>query len=43
MNWCTAVPDKIGRYDMSGCCEIHDHDYEQKVKSRKRADEDFYN
>lgn len=42
MNWCTAVPDKLGKYDMSGCCKIHDEDYVTKIKSRKQADEDFY-
>jgi hypothetical protein len=38
---CSFVPDKIGSYDMSGCCLIHDDDYRQQIKTRRQADRDF--
>lgn len=41
-DYCTAVPDRLKTYDMSGCCKLHDMDYEKQIKSRKQADTDFY-
>lgn len=43
LDYCTLVPDKFYKFDMAGCCALHDEDYELRVKSRKQADEDFYN
>lgn len=38
---CTGVPDRFLDYDMTGCCEMHDIDYEERKKSRAEADADF--
>ena len=40
-DYCTAVPDRFNSYDMSGCCKIHDEDYENQ-SGRWEADCYFY-
>lgn len=35
---CTLFFDKIGDYDISGCCLVHDEDYENPDVTRKEAD-----
>ena len=37
-DYCTFVFDKIGNYDLSGCCAVHDEDYDNPDVSRKDAD-----
>ncbi len=38
-NGCTGVPD----LDVGNCCDIHDKDYHEAIKSRFKADYDFLN
>lgn len=40
-DYCTLAPDKFKTYDMTGCCLLHDIDYEEQTKTRKQADLDF--
>ena len=40
-DYCTLFFEKIGDYDISGCCKMHDEDYENQLKPRKEADKDL--
>jgi hypothetical protein len=39
---CTFAPDFIDSFDLSGCCLMHDEEYEDKTISKFRADLNFY-
>ena len=39
-DWCSVVPDRWKSYDMSGCCMLHDFDYEDQV-GKVKADMAF--
>ena len=38
-DYCTLFFDKIKDYDISGCCLIHDEDYEDVDVTRKESDD----
>jgi len=40
-DYCTLFFEKLNDYDISGCCKIHDDDYEKQSISRKEADRDL--
>jgi len=40
MDYCTSSPDKIGKYNLSEACKIHDEDYKNQI-DRKEADLKF--
>ncbi len=37
-NYCTMFPDRIRDIDISGCCMVHDEDYENPTVKRRIAD-----
>ena len=39
-DYCTVVPDRYKDYDMSGCCAMHDDDYDGQV-GKLKADKAF--
>ncbi len=40
-DYCTLFFDKIKDYDISGCCRMHDEEYEDPNVDRKKADNDL--
>lgn len=40
-DYCTLFFDKIGDYDISGCCIMHDEEYEDFDIPREVADENL--
>lgn len=37
-NYCSGIFDRIGDYDLSGCCKVHDEDYDDPNVTRLEAD-----
>ncbi len=40
-DYCTLWFDRLGDYDISGCCLIHDEEYEDPHIPREEADENL--